>query len=78
MQRLIEGPLTISSMDQGKDGRLAVLAASDLRSGEVHALESGELRVLTHHNDSLLARVHIWARRKSSAARRRTVTKSTG
>jgi dipeptidyl aminopeptidase/acylaminoacyl peptidase len=59
VQRLIKGPLTISAMDQGKDGRLAVLSASDLRSGEIHALESGELRVLTHHNDSLLAEFRL-------------------
>ena len=45
----------------GKDWRLAVLAASDLRSGEVHALESGELRVPTHHNDSLLAEFQLGA-----------------
>ena len=61
VQRLIKGPLMISSMDQGKDGRLAVLAASDLKSGEVHALESGELRVLTHHNDSLMAEFNLGA-----------------
>ena len=67
----------ISSMEQGKDGGLAVLAASDTKPAEVHALENGELRVLTHHNDDLMAKLK-WARRKSSAARRRTATKSTG
>ena len=33
VQRLIRGPVVISSMDQGKDGRLAVLAANDGKSG---------------------------------------------
>jgi dipeptidyl aminopeptidase/acylaminoacyl peptidase len=61
VQRLMKGPLMISAMDQGKDGRLAVLAATDLKSGEIHALESGELRVLTHHNDSLLAEFTLGA-----------------
>jgi dipeptidyl aminopeptidase/acylaminoacyl peptidase len=61
VQRLINGPMMISSMDQAKDGRLAVLAATDLKSGEVHALESGEVRALTHHNDALLAEFHLGA-----------------
>ena len=55
VQRLIKGPVVISSIDQGKDGRLAVLAANDTKPAEVHALESNELRVLTHHNDALMA-----------------------
>ncbi len=60
-RRLIKGPMMISTLDQGKDGRLAVLAATDVRMGEIHALESGELRVLTHHNDSLLAEFQLGA-----------------
>ncbi len=61
VQRLMKGPLMISSLDQGKDGRLAVLAASDATQGELHALESGELRALTHHNDGLFGEFSLGA-----------------
>jgi dipeptidyl aminopeptidase/acylaminoacyl peptidase len=61
VQRLLRGPVAISSLDQGKDGRLAVLAANDKMSGEVHALENNELRVLTHHNDALFAEFNLGA-----------------
>jgi dipeptidyl aminopeptidase/acylaminoacyl peptidase len=61
VQRLIKGPVVISSIDQGKDGRLAVLAANDTKPAEVHAFESNELRVLTHHNDALMAEFNLGA-----------------
>ncbi|MGD0774435.1 MAG: S9 family peptidase [Candidatus Solibacter sp.] len=61
VQRLIQGPVAISSIDQGKDGRLAVLAANDTKPAEVNALESNELRVLTHHNDALMAEFNLGA-----------------
>ena len=48
-------------MEQGKDGRLAVLAANDDKSGEIHALENNELRVLTHHNDALFGEFNLGA-----------------
>jgi dipeptidyl aminopeptidase/acylaminoacyl peptidase len=59
VQRLIKGPVAISSMDQGKDGRLAVLAANDTKPAEVYAWESGELRVLTHQNDAVMAEFNL-------------------
>src|SRR5450759_3630092 len=59
VQRLIRGPIVISSIDQGKDGRLAVLGANDTKPAEVHAFESNELRVLTHHNDALMAEFNL-------------------
>jgi hypothetical protein len=34
VQRLLRGPVVISSLEQGRDGRLAVLAASDKMSSE--------------------------------------------
>jgi dipeptidyl aminopeptidase/acylaminoacyl peptidase len=61
VQRLIKGPMMVSAMDQGKDGKVAVLAATDLKSGEIQALESGELRALTHHNDALMAEFNLGA-----------------
>ena len=48
-------------MEQGKDGRLAVLAASDAKPAEVQALENNELRALTHHNDELMAEFKLGA-----------------
>jgi len=55
VERLVKGPGTISTIEQGKDGRFAVMAASDTAHGEIHALENGKLRPLTHHNDALMA-----------------------
>ena len=48
----------ISALGLGKDGRLAVLAASDGEPPEVHALESGALRRLSRHNE-WLDEVHL-------------------
>jgi dipeptidyl aminopeptidase/acylaminoacyl peptidase len=59
VERLIRGPIVISSLDQGKDGRISVLAANDRKAGEIHVLENSELRVLTHHNDALLAEFNL-------------------
>jgi dipeptidyl aminopeptidase/acylaminoacyl peptidase len=59
VQRLLRGPVVISALDQGKDGRLAVLASNDKMSGEIHALENAELRVLTHHNDALFGELKL-------------------
>jgi dipeptidyl aminopeptidase/acylaminoacyl peptidase len=59
--RLVKGPGVISSAAQGNDGRLAVLASTDTTHGEVQALENGSLRVLTHHNDALMAELKLGA-----------------
>ena len=61
VRRLLRGPVVISSLEQGKDGRLAVLAANDRMSAEIHALENSELRVLTHHNDAVFAEFNLGA-----------------
>jgi len=61
VERLTKGPGVISNLEQGKDGRWAVLAASDDKSGEIYAFENGQMRVLTHQNDSLLAQLQIGA-----------------
>jgi dipeptidyl aminopeptidase/acylaminoacyl peptidase len=55
VHRMIGGHLAISAFEQGKDGRIAVIAATDLKPAEVHALENAELRTLTHHNDALMS-----------------------
>jgi dipeptidyl aminopeptidase/acylaminoacyl peptidase len=61
VQRLLRGARVITGMDQGKDGRLAVIAASDGTPGEIHVLENAELRALTHHNDPLMAEFQLGA-----------------
>ena len=61
IQRLVKPPGVISAVSQGKDGRLAMLASSDNTVAEVHALENGVLRPLTHHNDALLAEFKLGA-----------------
>ncbi len=60
VEKLIQGPRVISSISQG-GGRIAVLAATDAASAEVHALENGKLRALTHHNDAVLAELKLGA-----------------
>ena len=61
MERLVQGEGMISTLAQGKDGRLAVLAANDLTHPEIHALENGSLRALTHQNDALMAELKLGA-----------------
>jgi dipeptidyl aminopeptidase/acylaminoacyl peptidase len=61
VQRMLRGPVVINALDQGRDGRLAVLASNDGMSGEIHALENSELRVLTHHNDALFGELKLGA-----------------
>ncbi|HXB19954.1 MAG TPA: S9 family peptidase [Candidatus Solibacter sp.] len=55
IERMVKTPGVVSTLAQGKDGRLALLASNDNTVPEVQALENGALRPLTHHNDALLA-----------------------
>jgi dipeptidyl aminopeptidase/acylaminoacyl peptidase len=61
LERLLQGPGMISTLAQGHDGRLAVLAAKDATHPEIHALENGNLRPLTHQNDALMAELKLGA-----------------
>jgi len=61
VQRMVQGPGMISSLEQGKDGRVALLSASDTAPGELFALEDSTLRRLTHHNDAVLAELKLGA-----------------
>jgi len=61
VERLLQGPGIVSTLAQGKDGRLAVLAANDGTHPEIHALENGSLRPLTHQNDALMAELKLGA-----------------
>jgi dipeptidyl aminopeptidase/acylaminoacyl peptidase len=59
VEKLLDDPLVVSALAQGKDGRLAVVAATDQRPNEVQVLENGKLRALTHHNDALMAELKL-------------------
>ena len=61
IERLVQGERIISTMAQGADGRVAVLAATDSTHPEIHALENGNLRPLTHQNDALMAELKLGA-----------------
>ncbi len=61
LERLLQGPRMISTLAQSKDGRLAVLGANDGTHPEIHALENGSLRPLTHQNDALMAELKLGA-----------------
>jgi len=60
-ERLVKGPGVISSMDVGKDGRMAMLSGGDQESPEIHVFENGTFRAITHHNDALLAQLKLGA-----------------
>jgi dipeptidyl aminopeptidase/acylaminoacyl peptidase len=61
IQRIAKGLGMVMSLEQGKDGRLAALAGYDGRPAEVHVLEKGSLRAITHHNDALMAELNLGA-----------------
>ena len=61
VERLVQGPGAISAIAQGKDGRIALLAAGDTTHAEIHVFENGGLRALTHHNDALMAELKLGA-----------------
>jgi dipeptidyl aminopeptidase/acylaminoacyl peptidase len=59
VERLFRGPGVVATLEQRKDGGYAVLAGSDTATTEVHAVEDGKLRPLTHHNDALLSELRL-------------------
>ena len=61
VQGMVKGNGMISALEQGKDGRIALLSASDTSQGEVYVLEDGTLRKLTHHNEAVLAEFKLGA-----------------
>jgi dipeptidyl aminopeptidase/acylaminoacyl peptidase len=61
VEKLTEGPRTVSSVSLGPDGALTLLAGSAAEVPEVHALENGRLRRLTHQNDALFAGLQLAA-----------------
>lgn len=59
IEKLLKQPAMVSSLVQGKDGRLVAMSGSDKAPGEIYALEYGALRQLTHHNDTVLAELRL-------------------
>jgi dipeptidyl aminopeptidase/acylaminoacyl peptidase len=59
VQRLITGKLVVSNFTPGVDGALAVLASTATDIPEVHALEKGALRRLSHQNDDWFKDVQL-------------------
>ena len=59
VQRKTAGRRVISALNPGKDGNFAVIAAEANRINEIYALDGGNLRQLTHHNDKLLSELQL-------------------
>jgi dipeptidyl aminopeptidase/acylaminoacyl peptidase len=60
IERLVPGPVTVHD-ESAASGHTAVLASSDTQAAEVFALENHELRMLTSHNEALLAEIKFGA-----------------
>jgi len=58
-QRKSSGRRAIRALSPGKDGNFAVLATAPNEMAEVYALEGGNLRKLTKHNDKLLGELQL-------------------
>jgi dipeptidyl aminopeptidase/acylaminoacyl peptidase len=59
VQRRSSGRRVISSPSPGKDGSFAVLASEPNKFNEIYALENGNLRQLTKHNEKLLSELQL-------------------
>ncbi len=59
VEKLTSGPRVVQSLALGPSGKVAVLASTATEMPEVHALENGTLRPLTHQNDAWLAEIQL-------------------
>jgi dipeptidyl aminopeptidase/acylaminoacyl peptidase len=59
VEKVTTGPRVISSVAMGPGGKLAVLASTSTEMPEIHALENGALRALSHQNDQWLAEIQL-------------------
>jgi dipeptidyl aminopeptidase/acylaminoacyl peptidase len=57
IQEVVPGGRVVAALSGGSDGQLAALASTPTDVAEVHAIEGGRLRKLTHHNDEWTAGV---------------------
>jgi dipeptidyl aminopeptidase/acylaminoacyl peptidase len=60
VERLVPGAVTVHD-ESAASGHTAVLASSDTQAAEIFALENHELRMLTAHNEALLAEIKFGA-----------------
>ena len=61
VEKLTGGRRVVSSLIQGSDGKIALLQATADELPEVHALENGAFRRLSHQNDAWLSEVELAA-----------------
>ena len=59
VQRKSSGRRVISTLNPGKDGNFAVIAGEPSKFNEIYALENGNLRQLTKHNDKLASELQF-------------------
>jgi dipeptidyl aminopeptidase/acylaminoacyl peptidase len=59
VQPLTRGPQVVRSVELGPRGTMAMLVSNDTMPYELHVLEKGALRRLSHHNDSLVAALRL-------------------
>ncbi len=59
VEKLTTGPRVVQSLALGPAGKMAVLASTATEMPEVHALENGTLRPLTHQNDAWLSEIQL-------------------
>jgi len=59
IEKLTTGRRTVSSISVAADGTIALLAGMSGEISEVHALEGGQLRRLSHQNDSLFGELQL-------------------
>ena len=55
VQKVIDGKQVIERLSEAQDDSFAVLASTATSTPEVHALENGKLRKLTHQNDEWIS-----------------------
>jgi dipeptidyl aminopeptidase/acylaminoacyl peptidase len=58
VKRITEGSATASGIDEAA-GHVALLWSTDAQPTEVYALDGGNLRKLTNHNDALIATLNV-------------------
>ena len=59
VEKLTGGRRVVSSLSLGSDGKTALLTATAAELPEVHALENGAFRRLSHQNDAWLSEVQL-------------------
>ena len=59
IEHVTTGPRVVQSLTLGGNGKIAVLASTATEMPEIHALENGTLRVLSHQNDAWLSELQL-------------------